>query len=611
MIPRWGGHVPLYIGDLIASCALSLNIHLVRETSEGLFPSKGYVLPGRNNPKSVPTKKERTEANTTFAVWLQALVKEVGIREKITFSRLAQLSRGRLTCIYSQPVAGAILGLHRYNPAPPYQSNLFGDYRLPLDLDRSLPIPQQKDVLEEKPKIRLPILRDKYALDYSTGTAKSRLPLPFGKVREITAQFSRRTKRKASRRRGAVLKQLRSLISKWEMELGKSWALDWNAYIAQVIEDEHSRWQIDGINGVLIAHWMVHLIGHSPPNTVEARLNDLATFLRIMVSKLMSTMTEEQITNVIHDVEISARSRERLASSIRAFFGFLKVDLEISLPEISLWHIGWTNSVSETPLLLQAYLGQILSNTDPNRPEIVIAIILAYFFGIRASEVCDLKIGHLQFGTRPTIYVLKSKGGSSRHVEGIEIPKEVIKHLQNFHSERLDAANGEMSQPLLTNSEGRPLSRQLLSRIWKNAVNLKIIEPLERKEILSFHSIRHACANRWLALQVPLVDIARMLGHRSLETTVRSYIHSFHFIQKEQLDRYLSETKPFLVSTRGLADLLDLTPRRVRQICRSANIHFQRIRGKTFYSSKDVLSILDSYFSKVLTVNYPTNYIRK
>jgi len=103
----------------------------------------------------------------------------------------------------------------------------------------------------------------------------------------------------------------------------------------------------------------------------------------------------------------------------------------------------------------------------------------------------------------------------------------------------------------------------------------------------------------------------RMLGHRSIETIVRSHIHSFHFFQKEQLYRYLSETKPLLFSTKGLANLLDLTPRRVRQIYRSANIHFQRIRGKTSYSSKDVLLVLESYFSKLSTTTYPTYYIRK
>ncbi len=149
MIPRWGGQVPLYVGELIACSALSLGIHLVRESSEELLPDLGYLIPGRNDPKSVPTKKERAEANTYFAAWLQALVKGAGIREKITLSRLAQLSRGRLTRIYSQPVAGAILGLHRYNPAPPYQSNLFGDYRLPLDLDKSLP--NKNDEIIQRP----------------------------------------------------------------------------------------------------------------------------------------------------------------------------------------------------------------------------------------------------------------------------------------------------------------------------------------------------------------------------------------------------------------------------------------------------------------------------
>jgi hypothetical protein len=86
-----------------------------------------------------------------------------------------------------------------------------------------------------------------------------------------------------------------------------------------------------------------------------------------------------------------------------------------------------------------------------------------------------------------------------------------------------------------------------------------------------------------------------MLGHQSIETTVSSYIHSFHFIQREQLAEHLSKSMPNFFTTKGLANLLGVTPRRVRQILVENQATFIKEGRKRYYCIGSVLDLLSGY----------------
>jgi len=76
--------------------------------------------------------------------------------------------------------------------------------------------------------------------------------------------------------------------------------------------------------------------------------------------------------------------------------------------------------------------------------------------------------------------------------------------------------------------------------------------------------LRHACANRWWALGVPLIDIAHKLGHRSPDTTIRTYLHIAPFLQHEECSRIGEPEIGF--SKKGLAYLLGITVARLSQL---------------------------------------------
>ncbi len=379
-----------------------------------------------------------------------------------------------------------------------------------------------------------------------------------------------------------------------EQELDKHWSLDWKDYLMS-LGQSLPLWKIEGINTVLIAHWMAHLIQRSPPNTVEARLNDLATFIRGEYPILLPSQNESNLEKRLLGLDLAPRSRERVTSTIRAFFHFLRSHMEISLPEIGLWHIGWVNAISEQPILLPNDFDEILNNIEPEVIHVRAAASIGYYFGLRISEVCNLCIGHLWIGSSPITFVLKSKGGKSRSVEGIDLPTEVLQFMERLRAARLHQTQGDLSKPLLATPGGQPITRQLLSRQWRDAVRRTEIDEISKQTYSVFHSLRHACVNRWLALGIPLVEIARMLGHSSIDTSIRSYTHSFHFLQKGYLEEFSIRQKELRFTSTGVAKLLGVTPRRARQILSENQATFTKEGGKRYYRIGLVLDLLSSY----------------
>lgn len=600
LVPRWGGQVPLYVDEKVICPALSLRIltlksHPRKTIREPSFLPKEFLIPEQSKSEARLSQTEAAFAMEQFTRWLDGLRQRAQIEEKITPSRLIQLSRGRLIQIYDPVIVGAILGLHRYNPAPVSQLLKFGIFQHSQPLHLEDPCNHLFNEPEDPPyRPRLPILHQELQHQSPLKPLEPDLPPSFNKIRKIVTLYSRSDKKSAQRSRSRVLTHLRSHISRMEQELEKRWTLDWNEY-PRSLGQSLPLWKIEAINTVLISHWMVRLIRRSPPNTVEGRLNDLATFLRVGNLGLLPMLKESDLEKIINGLDISARSKERMTSTIRSFFQFLKSSLEISVPEIGLWHIGWVNSVNEYPLLFPDDFEAILVRIDSGRSEVLAAALLSFFFGLRISEVCSLSIGHILFGFSPTVFVMRSKRGKSRFIEGIEIPPDEARFLEEFRADRLKQVGGDLAQPLLVNAKGDPISRQSLSRLWRKAVCSTEINHTWRQSFSTFHSLRHACANRWLALGVPLVEIARMLGHSSIDTTVRSYIHCFHFIQKDQIEKFAVQQKELRFTSKGVARLLGVTPRRARQILVENQVVFIKEGRKRYYSIDPVLDLLIRY----------------
>ena len=90
----------------------------------------------------------------------------------------------------------------------------------------------------------------------------------------------------------------------------------------------------------------------------------------------------------------------------------------------------------------------------------------------------------------------------------------------------LVAERGALANPaafVFASRNGSGLERKVAREALKRAVKAARLAPPEP----SLHDLRHSHASMLIALDVPVVDVQRRLGHRKPDTTLRVYAHQW------------------------------------------------------------------------------------
>src|SRR5207237_8164887 len=148
--------------------------------------------------------------------------------------------------------------------------------------------------------------------------------------------------------------------------------------------------------------------------------------------------------------------------------------------------------------------------------------------GLRIGEalglaVCDLDRKHslirveYQLGRDGERTPLKTE--ESRRA--IDIPPQLMRRLVALVAER-----GALDSPaafVFASRSGSGLERKVAREALKRAVKTAGLAAPEP----SLHDLRHSHASMLIALDVPVVDVQRRLGHRKPDTTLRVYAHQW------------------------------------------------------------------------------------
>ena len=141
--------------------------------------------------------------------------------------------------------------------------------------------------------------------------------------------------------------------------------------------------------------------------------------------------------------------------------------------------------------------------------------------GLRASEILNLKEDDLY---RRSLIVSRGKGGKPR---ATFIDPLTEKSIREYHHKReVDSIF------VFTNSFGKPLSRQYLSRmISETALRAGI------KKRVSAHTLRHSFATNMLRKGARIEDVQPLMGHSNISTT-RLYMHFTNEYLRERYDMF-------------------------------------------------------------------------
>lgn len=258
-------------------------------------------------------------------------------------------------------------------------------------------------------------------------------------------------------------------------------------------------------------------------NTLEAYIGDvlkLDKFLEAAQKDTREAVHEDvqAFFESLADVGIHPRSRARILSSLRSYYGFLILDdyrqsdpcEYIKAPKIGM-HLPDVLALEEIDAIINAI---DLSTDEGQRNRAIIEIM--YSCGLRVSEVASLHISDLYLSDE--FIRITGKGDKQRLVP---ISPRAIAELQAYMSERANIGirPGCEDYVFLSTRRGGPLSRITIFHIVKELATRAGI-----KKNVSPHTFRHSFATHLLAGGANIRQVQDMLGHENI-TTTEIYTH--------------------------------------------------------------------------------------
>ena len=254
------------------------------------------------------------------------------------------------------------------------------------------------------------------------------------------------------------------------------------------------------------------------PNTVEAYMSDvekLALFLEGGEDALLAVTLDDLRGFVasLADVGIHARSQARILSSLRSFYGFLKLDgfiaddptEQLRSPKIGM-HLPDVLTVQE----IDDIINEIdLSKNEGQRNRAMIEVL--YSCGLRVSELCSLRMSDLYLAEQ--FIRVTGKGDKQRLVP---ISGRAIAELEAYFCDRNRIAIKPGYEDFVFISERLKKS---LSRIMVFHFIKQLVLSAGIKKNVSPHTFRHSFATHLLEGGANLRVIQVMLGHESIATT--------------------------------------------------------------------------------------------
>ena len=254
------------------------------------------------------------------------------------------------------------------------------------------------------------------------------------------------------------------------------------------------------------------------PKTVEAYLSDVAKLSAYFEGgdEVLLSVTLDDLRGFVaslSDVGVHARSQARIVSSLRSFYGFLKLDGFIAAdptellksPKIGM-HLPDVLTVQEIDDIINA-IDQSKKEGQRNRAMIEVL----YSCGLRVSELCSLRMSDLYL---PEQFIRVTGKGDKQRL--VPISGRAIAELEFYFNDRnrIEIKPGYEDYVFISERLKKPLSRIMVFHFIK-----QLVTKVGIKKNVSPHTFRHSFATHLLEGGANLRVIQAMLGHESIETT--------------------------------------------------------------------------------------------
>ena len=156
--------------------------------------------------------------------------------------------------------------------------------------------------------------------------------------------------------------------------------------------------------------------------------------------------------------------------------------------------------------------------------------------GMRRAEICEIKIGDIQF--TQGVYAINIVGKGSK--ERIIVASNEVMGIINKYMNMRGITMKDKDEYLLVSHANRKsgsgkVSTNMIYRIVKHYAELADIDP----DTISPHTLRHTFATQCIGMGTPIQDVQQLMGHASINTT-ELYNHSFNIINNNPAEKLTS-----------------------------------------------------------------------
>lgn len=273
-------------------------------------------------------------------------------------------------------------------------------------------------------------------------------------------------------------------------------------------------------------------------NTLESYLRDLDKLIAFAQDNQIApaTLNYDQLQDFLELVAkkgMSPRSRARLISGVKSFYGYLLIEEVIDENPTELLQtpklakkLPDTISVDE----INSIIGSIdMSLADGLRNKTILETL--YGCGLRVTELTELKLNQLFFSEE--FVLILGKGNKERLVPMGATVKKLLQLYIDTDRSKINVKPGNEEYVFL-NYRGTKLSRVMIFMIIQ-----KLLEKVGIQKSVSPHTFRHSFATHLIEGGADLRAVQEMLGHESI-TTTEIYTH----LDKDYLRSEIIEHHP-------------------------------------------------------------------
>jgi integrase/recombinase XerD len=269
---------------------------------------------------------------------------------------------------------------------------------------------------------------------------------------------------------------------------------------------ERAMQEVDGFSSVFNVMRQQTAIGGRTDSTFYNYIHRIA-LVSLHFKRLPEAITDAELTEYLTTLALDAGSPSRsgfkhTVYGLRYYFRHIGLEKRaIDLPSLK--------KASKLPVVLNLKELRILF-CAPTLLKHRILLMLAYSGGLRAQEVCNLKIGDIDF-ERMSIHIRQGKGRKDRIVPLSEYMAQGLGYYIAAEKPNIWLFNGKNSN---SNYSSRGISSVMREALKKTTIT---------KEA-SIHTLRHSYATHLLEQGVNIVTIKNLLGHAEIATTM-IYLH--------------------------------------------------------------------------------------